>query len=334
MIGQVLRKTKKALLTPPCICSDNIGILRDRLTHLLIPFVRMYIRYATWTIGKRSFWARIVDPYFAWHAHNFVVSTVFGSHIAGDTRDIIQQYIYYFGLWEPNLTRWMARRLAPGDAFVDVGANVGYYSLLASQLVGKYGTVIAIEASPATFKLLQRNLLLNDVGNVRALNMAVYNSTTVMKVFRGSEYEVGKSTIVEGEGSKKGFEVECEVDAAPLSAILRREEMQNARMIKVDVEGAEWAVLQGMRPLLNASRPDLEIVVEIDPACLARQGKHPDDLLTLLLDAGFYPYRLENDYSALSYLPPHTEPRPTRIRNTIQRCTDVVFSRQDSQQLL
>jgi hypothetical protein len=153
MVGLVLRRTKEALVTPPCIFSEKIGILRDRFTHLLIPFVRMYIRYAPWGMGKRSFWAQIVGPYFAWHAHKFIVSTAFGRQIAGDTRDIVQQHIYYFGVWEPNLTRWIVRRLAPGDVFIDVGANVGYYSLqrcsanllLASKLVGQSCSVVAIE---------------------------------------------------------------------------------------------------------------------------------------------------------------------------------------------
>jgi hypothetical protein len=51
-------------------------------------------------------------------------------------------YIYYFGVWEPNITRWIVRRLASGDMFIDVGANVGYYSLLASKLVGESGSVV------------------------------------------------------------------------------------------------------------------------------------------------------------------------------------------------
>lgn len=316
-----------------CVFSGKTGSMRDQFTHILIPFVRTYVRYAPWTIGKQSFWARIVDPYFAWHAHQFIVRTTFGSYMAGDTRDIIQQYIYYFGIWEPNLTHWMVQRLAPGDTFIDVGANVGYYSLLASQLVGKHGAVVAIEASPAIFKTLQGNLALNYTENVRAVNVAVYDSNTVLKVFRGSEYEVGQTTILESEAVKLGFHIECEVTAAPLSAILRRQEMQNARLIKVDVEGAEWSVVQGMRPLLNSSRTDLEIIIEINPARLAQRGKKPEDLLNILLDAGFYAYRLENDYSALSYLVPNMDKRPTRIHNEIESSTDVVFSRYDSAQL-
>src|SRR2546429_7961962 len=92
--------------------------------------------------------------------------------MAGSTRDILQQYIYYFGVWEPNLTRWIAQRLAPGDTFIDGGANIGYFTLLASKLVRDSGAGVAIEASPATFDALQRNLARNRARNGGAGNAA------------------------------------------------------------------------------------------------------------------------------------------------------------------
>lgn len=321
------------MLTHRCDFSDELGMVADKFTHLLIPLVRAYVRYAPWNMGKQSFWTNVVDPHFAWHAYEFDASTVFGSRITGDTRDIIQQYIYYFGVWEPNLTRWMTQSLEPGDTFVDVGANVGYYSLLGSKLVGPCGTIVAIEASPATFKVLQHNLNLNSAQNVRSVNMAVYESESTVQVFRGSEYEIGRTTIVENEALKLGFEVECEIDAAPLCTILHGEEVQNARLVKIDVEGAEWSVVTGMEPLLHSGRGDLELIIEIKPECLARYGKCYQDLLGVMSIAGFYPYRLENDYSALSYLDPHAHQRPQRIRSELKESTDVVFSRRDCEQL-
>lgn len=64
-----------------------------------------------------------------------------------DTQDLIQRYLYLFGAWEPHLTGWLRRRLRPGDGFVDVGANIGVFSVLAARLVGESGRVVAIEAS-------------------------------------------------------------------------------------------------------------------------------------------------------------------------------------------
>jgi hypothetical protein len=117
---------------------------------------------------------------------------------------------------------------------------------------------------------------------------------------------------------------------APLNVILRREEIQNAGLIKIN--GAEWFVVQGMMPLLNSSRLDLEIIVEVNPTCLAQQGKQSEDLLSILSEAGFYAYCIENDYAALSYLSPATDERPTRIRTGIQSVTNIIFSWQDSEQ--
>jgi len=151
----------------------------------------------------------------------------------------------------------------------------------------------------------------------------------VVRLFRGPETHIGLTTILEEEGLRRGLEFECEVTAAPLTALLRQGEMQSARFIKIDVEGAEWQVVTGMRPLLNACRTDLEIMVEVDPECLVAQGRRPEELLRIFRDAGFHAYSLENDYAAPSYLPPFAEKRPVGIRGPIQLLTDVVFSRQD-----
>jgi hypothetical protein len=99
---------------------------RQSLARLL----RLYVRYFPISAGKRCLWSRVIDPYFAWNSHSFLASTLFGMKMKGDAKEILQQYIYYFGVWEPQITAWISRRLAPGDTFIDVGANIGYYSLL------------------------------------------------------------------------------------------------------------------------------------------------------------------------------------------------------------
>src|SRR5262249_14717294 len=158
-----------------------------------------------------------------------------------------------FGLWEPNITSWISSSLRRGDSFIDVGANIGYYSLLASSLVGQQGSVVAVEASPKTFSELQTNLTLNKTNNVRSVNLAASDRIGKVKIFRGHEHNTGLTTVLD----YKGFEFECEVAAAPLSEILQPREMKHARIVKIDVEGAELSVVAGMGPIITGGRPDL-----------------------------------------------------------------------------
>jgi FkbM family methyltransferase len=307
--------------------------MRDRfgsdIRRLAIPLARSYIRYAPFGLGKPWLWSEVIHPYLAWQSYPFVATTVFGAKIAGNTMDIIQQYLYYFGVWEPHLTRWITQKLQPGDTFIDVGANIGYFSLLASSLVGEAGAVVAIEASPRTFVLLENNLARNHVTNVRALNVAASNRHGVAQVFRGHASNIGLTTIIKDED----LPYECDVVTAPLGALLLPVESQNARVIKIDVEGAEWAVAASMVPLLRGSRADLEVIVEIDPGPLAKQGKCPGDVMKIFREAGFHAYRMANDYSPLSYLRPMAESRPIRLHSPPEQVTDVVFSRRDAEML-
>jgi len=298
-----------------------------RLTRWLIPLVRAYIRYVPLAAGKRSVWERLVNPYLAWEPHRFVARTVFGSEIAGDAQDILTQYVYYFGVWEPHITRWVRRRLRQGDTFIDVGANIGYYTLLASRCVGPAGRVVAIEASPTIFRALQDNLARNRVRNVRAVNVAASDRRGVVRLFLGPVTNRGLTTMLPEEAAKYACEFECEVQAGPLAAILGSEEVRRARLIKIDVEGAEWPVVEGLAPLLEATRPDLEVLMELSPERLAHQGKEPEDVLRVFGQAGFRAYSVANDYTAGSYLTQGRQGGPLPLGRGVECETDVLFSR-------
>lgn len=294
-----------------------------------IPAIRAYIRHIPFEIGKRAYWNFIVQPFFACASFRYRTTTLYGSIFLGNTGDLIQRYIYYFGMWEPNLTHWIEQSLSPGDTFVDVGANIGYYSLLASKLVGNTGRVIAIEASPLICKRLEEHVHLNRTENVKVLNIAATNKPEKLKIYFGPEENIGMTSILE----RKGSTLECEVDGMPLFMILETAEIINARLIKIDVEGAEWVVLEGLYPMLQSCRRDLEIVVEINPEGLAKQGKKADDIVNRFRAEGFQAYGIENRYTADDYLPPYTNRRPKRIIGAITNQIDVVFSRRATEWL-
>jgi FkbM family methyltransferase len=284
-------------------------------------------------LGKQTLW-RVVLMHFLglepakW---DFTVRTIFGSKISASTRDAVGRYIFYFGVWEPNLTRWIRHRLLPSDAFIDVGANIGYYSLLASHLVGDSGKVVAVEGLPAIFSLLQRNLETNKARNVRAVNVAAWDREQMIEFYTDSDLP-GQTTAIPFWADKHELKEQTQVTAAPLADILTAEEMKAARLIKIDVEGAEWRVLAGMKSLLDSSRDDLEIIVEISPSALEAEGRAAQELLDFFRVLKFNAYRIENDYSVNSYLNRSYRNRPSRILRlpTGSEQSDIIFSRIDA----
>ncbi len=295
----------------------------------LIPLVRSYIRFHPFNRGKSFLWDKILEPYFSFADHEYTVKTSFGSSISGNTRDLIQRYIYYFGVWEPNITRWITENLKNGDVFVDVGANIGYYSLLASSLVGRDGKVVAIEASPFIFDMLVHNVRQNGITNLRAVNIAVSDTEDIVKLYKAGADNLGESSILDDEDRC----LEGEIRSAPLTTILESGEAENARIVKIDVEGAEYLVVRGMSSLLKHGRRDLEVVLEISPERLRRFDKTPEDMIGMFGNDGFHAFTVENDYRSAYYLPPIRPKRPRRLRGTIASQADVVFSRRDVEEL-
>lgn len=306
--------------------SGAASVVRDKVIHAGIPLARAYVRYGPGGSAKQWFWERIADVFLTWHTRQFTARTVFGARMTGNTSDVLPQYLYWFGIWEPNLTRFLQRRLQPGDVVVDVGANAGYFSLLSSSLVGQTGSVVAVEAARAAAECLATNIKLNGVTNIRAVNVAAVDHERRVTLFLGSMYHTSATSIVPADS----FTCGGEVDGVPLSKILTADEIARVRVIKIDVEGAEAEVVAGMGSMLDSVREDLEIVVEIDPRRMAQLGRTVDDVLSVFIDRGFFAYRIDNDYRSVAYVAFESECRPTRIRTPIVSETDVVLSRIDA----
>lgn len=247
--------------------------------------------------------------------------------------DLVQMYILLFGWWEPDLTAFIRRRLRDGDVFVDVGANVGYFSLEAARAVGDRGGVVAIEASPAIHAELERNVAADGAaGVVRTVAKAVAGERGTLAVYAGPSHNLGLTTTMAG----RGFAREADVEAAPLADLLEPDETARARIVKIDVEGGEVDVLRGMTAFLERARDDVEIVVELSPQWWADVSTSPDDILADLAAMGFHAYEIDNDYWPWRYLWPRAVRPPRRLRRALDRRVrrlDLVLSRIDAEEL-
>ena len=289
---------------------------------------RTYVRHVPGTVGKASLAGRWLDLRLRDSPRRTVATTVDGARMVVDTRDVIQRWIYLFGVWEPHLTAWLRHRLAPGDTFIDVGANIGYYSLLASRLVGPDGTVVAIDASRAFTEQLTANAQLNGATNIRTIHAAVSDTARVLSFALASETNLGGTTIVPFTAPPQA---RFELSAVPLPMLLEPSEISAARVIKIDVEGAEGQVVRGMEPLLDQFRDDVEIVVEVNPKRIAKVGDCLEELFTTMDRHGFHAYRITNDYYACTYPRALKRPAtPTRLHGSIDTETDLIFSRVDT----
>jgi len=160
----------------------------------------------------------------------------------------------------PTYEWWMSRYLRPkcGDVFVDVGAHIGKYVIPTAKVVGESGLVIAIEPHPENYALLNKNIKLNGLKNVVTLNLAVWREDCKLKLFVGESS--GCHSLredVTGHTTSKYIVVE----ARKLDTILKDFNLKSVDFVKIDVEGAEIEVLEGMKDILKNHAP--KVVVEV-----------------------------------------------------------------------
>lgn len=267
---------------------------KDRLRSASAPFaawfIRKTLRASALPVLFRSRLWNLAERYVSFYGVVAEAETRWGFRLLVDTSKMVEKQIYYFGEWEPNFSRYLVDRPARERVFVDLGANIGYFSLLASQL---YAEVISIEASPGTYGRLVANIERNSIGNIRALNVAVGREVG-RAAFYLDEAHSGGASLLPGEGRT----FEAEVDMKPLQAILPEADLSRIGMIKVDVEGLEHVVLDQILRLLDKLPADLKILVEYGPE---REG----DLRAVIerfLAQGFVARMIQGPYDVSEYL--------------------------------
>lgn len=264
----------------------------------------------------RSFkaWNRLVGGF----TDSIEASTIWGARMLCDPRDFVPQMILCFGVWEPQVSAAIRSALHPGDLFVDIGANIGYHTLLAADAVGPGGSVVAIEASPSIFARLQRNIALNGLDQVRPVCMAVAETAGVLDFYRAPGDNSGRS----GTSGGDGHVLEARVPAAPLHEILTPAERARIALIKIDIEGGEVEVVRNILDNLHLYPARMGLLVEISP-----NGAWPDQFRRMLA-AGFEAHAIRNSYSLRSYIDGDPDASgPVRLTDLPAEQIDVLFTR-------
>lgn len=201
--------------------------------------------------------------------------------------DLIDSRIFFFHVWEPGVTALMRDVIRPGAVVADIGANIGYYTLVMSRLVGPEGHVFAIEPSPEIRARLEAQLALNAVTNVTVVPYGI-SDRTERRSFHLSAANLGASRF--GEPTDEGgLELRRLADVVPQDLLAR------LSFIKVDVEGMEAPVMRDIMTML----PDLP-----QQTCLCAELRVDDELRPIIADLqaqGFTAFTIPNHYSTFDY---------------------------------
>lgn len=186
----------------------------------------------------------------------------------------IQQHIWFLGTYDPKGLRFLKKYLRKDHVFIDIGANIGVFSLVASDLAGK---VVAFEAVPKVAALLREHLKMNEIGNVEVAEMAVYERKTELSFFLSSERNLGMSSMFHHDTESS---VKIRVPAVSLDEYLEERNIEQADLIKMDIEGGEYFALKGMQNVLERFSP--AILMEISHEVLKNTPDTPGQIFSFM----------------------------------------------------
>ncbi|QQS44048.1 FkbM family methyltransferase [Candidatus Roizmanbacteria bacterium] len=195
------------------------------------------------------------------------------------------------GSYEEFETEIVQKEIKRGDVVLDIGANIGYYTLIFARLVGEKGMVFAFEPDPTNFALLKKNVEMNGYKNVVLVSKAVSDKSGTVRLYLCEENK-GDHRIYNSGDERDILDVEC----------IRLDDYfdknQHLDFIKMDIQGAEGLALQGMQELLKRN-DSVKIITEFWPIGLKRSGISTKTVLTFLRDLGFSLYELDENTKQL-----------------------------------
>jgi FkbM family methyltransferase len=206
--------------------------------------------------------------------------------MAGDRE--VSLAIALTGRWEPLHTMLAKREIKPGDVVLDLGANIGYFTLLFARLVGPSGKVYAFEPAPDTFAVLARNVEENGYTNVTLVAKAVSNVNGHAQLTIHDD-NPGINEMAAGGADTRS----ARVDTVRLDDYLAGYQGR-IDFIKMDIEGMEPFALEGMQQLLDRN-PQVKLLTEFISTQTRKVGGDPEVHLRQLLDRGFDLFRLDED---------------------------------------
>jgi FkbM family methyltransferase len=198
------------------------------------------------------------------------------------------------GTYEPEVIATLAATLQPGDTFLDIGANEGFFSVVASKLVGPSGRVISIEPQSRLQSVIARNLVENSARNVEVHPLVISDSVGWATLHLFPDINTGGSGLYRWTKYPNATE---KVPQTTLSQLLATAGVGQVKLMKLDVESFEHEIILGS-PDVFARGLIGHIALELHPQILARRGKSEADIINFLIEKG---YRSDGAFSHLVF---------------------------------
>lgn len=242
-----------------------------------------------WTLpGKRTL-QKMCTKLLGNRGKTYHVETLNDFKMEVGVKDLIENMICFTGTYDPYTTSVFEDMVFPGDTVLDVGANIGWMTLVAAHKATEAGSVIAFEGNPDNCHKLLRNKELNNFQNILVVNTLVGDRNDAeQKLFLPKDWNMGHSSLsneLEGIDSTRFVTNQM----ITLSDYLLGNNIQHVDVVKIDVEGAEILVLRGMMDVLQSNQAPT-IFMEINDEYLRSFGSNSTEVYNLLTDIGYVIY--------------------------------------------
>ncbi|MBW2557916.1 MAG: FkbM family methyltransferase [Deltaproteobacteria bacterium] len=208
-------------------------------------------------------------------------------------------------LYEPGTSHFLASALREGDSFIDIGSHIGYFSLLASIIVGSSGQVFAIEPELSNFDRLTTNISLNKFSNIKTFNVALGSKIEQKQFFVNTDNDGGHALWNVGlhpfNKNSRANPVVRNIKTATLDSLFEDNDPDSLKLIKIDTEGSECAILQGGANMMSRQNVPY-LICEINRFALQQMGTSEKELRLHMEQSGYETYLLNDENQSFTRL--------------------------------
>jgi FkbM family methyltransferase len=210
-----------------------------------------------------------------------------GQKLRVDLGSTVGRSIYLRGVYEHEVENCIRRCLNIGDTFIDVGSNVGYFSIIASQLVGEAGFVYAFEPHKKVFNLLKESVKVNSANNVEIAEIALWDEKTELS------FEDKLNSAFSYITPHRDDSASSKIQAMTFDDYISTKKLSSSvKLIKIDVEGAEFKVISGMKETIDRVHPDF--IIELQNWSLSRFSSEIKDIVNFFTTRSYSTYNLSH----------------------------------------